>query len=162
MRLTTFSNYAMRVLMVAAAKSPQLTTIKDVARGFGIAETHVVKCVHRLGVWGYLETVRGRGGGFRLAKAASEIRVGEVLRLTEEDFAVVECMGAQNTCRLAGNCKLGEALAQATAAFLAVLDSLTLAQMCSDGPALLDLVGLSESARPLQCANPAPPHSSSA
>ena len=154
MRLTTYSNYVMRVLMVAAAKSPELTTIRDVARGFEIAETHVVKCVHRLGAWGYLETVRGRGGGFRLARPAAEIRVGEVLRRTEEDFLVVECMTSQNTCRLAGHCRLSQALDKAVRAFLAVLDDLTVADLCVDGPGLLDLIGLPQHGRAPDCLSP--------
>lgn len=151
MKLTTYSDYVMRVLMVAAAKSPELTTIREVARSFAIAETHVVKCVHRLGAWGYLETVRGRGGGFRLARPASAIRVGEVMRRTEEDFAVVECLGAQNTCRLIGRCKLSDALHRATQAFLGVLDDLTLADLCDDGPALLGLIGLPAQGRAPRC-----------
>jgi Rrf2 family nitric oxide-sensitive transcriptional repressor len=144
MKLTTYSNYTMRVLMVAAARSPELATVGEVARGFAIAETHIVKCVHSLGQWGYLETVRGRGGGFRLARPAQQIRVGEILRRTEDGFAVVECMDpATNRCLISGQCALAVALQRATEAFLNVLDALTLADICGDGARLLDLVGLS-------------------
>ena len=143
MKLTSYSNYTMRVLMVAAARAPELTTVKEVARGFGIAETHVVKCVYNLGHWGYLETVRGHRGGFRLALAPSQIRVGEIMRKTEEGFAVVECMDAKtNTCRLAGTCDLGAALQRATDAFLSVLDGLTLDDVRGDGARLLNLLGI--------------------
>ena len=66
MKLTSYSNYTLRVLMIAAARGPELTTVRDVADGFGISKTHLVKCVHQLGARGYLETVRGNRGGFRL------------------------------------------------------------------------------------------------
>jgi Rrf2 family nitric oxide-sensitive transcriptional repressor len=87
--------------------------------------------------------VRGHHGGFRLAKAPSEIRVGEIMRRTEEGFAVVECMNpATNTCRIAGRCNLGKALQKATAAFLAVLDDFTLEDVCGNGAELLAFLDL--------------------
>ena len=96
MRLTSYSNYTMRVLMVAAARSPALSTIREVAHSFNISEAHLVKCVHQLGTWGYLATVRGNKGGFRLARPAAEINVGEVIRRTEDGFNTVECFDSSN------------------------------------------------------------------
>ena len=143
MKLTTYSNYTMRVLMVAAARAPQLVTIKEVASAFSIPKTHLVKCVHNLGTWGYLETVRGHHGGFRLAKPASKIRVGEIMRRTEDGFAVVECMDPDmNTCRIAGKCGLSKGLRKATDAFLAVLDEMTLEDISANGMTLLKTLGL--------------------
>ena len=143
MKLTSYSNYAMRVLMVAAARAPELSTIRDVSSRFGISEAHIVKCVHQLGTWGYLETVRGNKGGFRLAQPATHICVGDVIRRTEDGFAVVECLNpTTNTCPLIGQCKLSRALRKATDTFLAVLDELTLADITTNGADLLKLLDL--------------------
>jgi Rrf2 family transcriptional regulator, nitric oxide-sensitive transcriptional repressor len=138
MKLTSYSNYTMRVLMVAAARDPQLTTVGEIAESFGISTPHVVKCVHQLGVWGYLETVRGNRGGFRLAKRPEKIGVGEVIRRTEAGFIMVECFDPEtNTCPIIAKCKLRAALRRATDAFLAELDGLTLADIASNGSQLL-------------------------
>ncbi|MDR3494846.1 MAG: Rrf2 family transcriptional regulator [Ancalomicrobiaceae bacterium] len=143
MKLTSYSNYSMRVLMVAAARSPGLTKVRDVSDGFRISEAHLVKCVHQLGTWGFLETVRGNRGGFRLARKAEDIRVGEVIRLTEDAFTLVECFDpATNRCPIVDRCKLRLALRRATDAFLAVLDGLTLADIASNGDELLRILDL--------------------
>ena len=147
MKLTSYSNYAMRILMVAATRSPGLSTIREVATGFGISESLLVKCVHHLGNWGYLETVRGNKGGFRLAVRAENIRVGDVIRKTEDGFAVVECLNAAtNTCPLILHCNLSQALRKATEAFLAVLDDLTLADITTNGEELLQVLNLTPAA----------------
>lgn len=135
MKLTSFTNYSLRVLMVAAARDPALTTIQEVADSFTISRAHLVKCVHLLGGWGYLDTVRGNKGGFRLARPAAQIVIGEVIRRTEDGFNIVECFDpATNTCPMIEFCRLNVALQQACAAFLAVLDGLTLADL-ADSPA---------------------------
>jgi Rrf2 family nitric oxide-sensitive transcriptional repressor len=147
--LTSYSNFTLRVLMIAAARSPALTTIGDVATAFDIARTHLVKCVHQLGSWGYIETVRGNGGGFRLARPAGSISIGEIIRKTEEGFDLVECFREEtNTCPLIRRCLLRPALRRATAAFLNALDEITLDKIVSNGGDLLDA---------LELARPAPP-----
>src|SRR4051812_5354136 len=109
MRLTAFTNYALRTLMFAALRGKALSQVDEVARAHRIPRTHVVKCVHQLGRWGYLENVRGRGGGFRLAREATSITVGEVVRLTEDGLVLVECFDpATNTCPLCGACELSQ------------------------------------------------------
>jgi Rrf2 family nitric oxide-sensitive transcriptional repressor len=143
MRLTSYSNYTVRVLMVAAARSPLLTTVQHVADGFAISRSHLVKCVHQLGSWGYLETVRGNGGGFRLARPAETIPLGEVIRRTEETFAIVECFEPKtNTCPFLDHCRLRQALEKATEAFLAVLDGLSIADITDNGDELLSILSL--------------------
>ncbi len=138
MRLTAYSNYTLRVLMVASARGSALTTIQDMADGFGISKAHLVKCVHQLGAWGYLETVRGNGGGFRLARSAESISLGEVIRRTEDGFSLVECFDEDdNTCPLVGRCHLRGALLRATGVFLAELDEMTLADISDNGDELL-------------------------
>ena len=145
MRLTSYSNHALRVLLAAAARSPRLVTIREVAVAFGLSEAHLVKCVHRLGTWGYLETVRGNRGGFRLKRPAASISLGEVVRRTEDGLTVVECLDLDtNTCPLIGRCRMSEVLRRATDAFLDVLDRLTLADVAgheAEFRALLDGTG---------------------
>ena len=138
MKLTSYSNFAMRSLQLAALKAPDLIRVDDVVRVHGLARPHVVKIVHELGQAGYIVTQRGRGGGFRLAKPAEEIIVGDVIRLTEGLLDLVECFNPENnTCPLIGICKLSRALQDATRAFMAVLDDLTLADIASNRNDLL-------------------------
>jgi Rrf2 family nitric oxide-sensitive transcriptional repressor len=149
MRLTAYSNYTLRVLMVAAARAPGLTTIQDVANGFAISKAHLVKCVHQLGTWGYLETVRGNGGGFRLAVPAATITLGEVIRRTEEGFSLVECFDpGDNTCPLVDRCRLRGALQRATEVFLDELDDTTLADITDNGDELLAVLELAVTPQP--------------
>ncbi|HEX7054267.1 MAG TPA: Rrf2 family transcriptional regulator [Burkholderiales bacterium] len=130
MRLTTFSDYAFRVLIYLGSAPQGLATIADIARAYGVSENHLMKVVHQLGRLGYVETVRGKGGGLRLARAPTEINVGEVLRATEDGFALVECMGeGKSDCRIVRGCALKGALAEALAAFLGTLERYTLADL---------------------------------
>lgn len=139
MKLTSYTNYALRSLQLAALKSPDLVRVDDVARIHNLSRAHIMKVVHELGRAGYLETVRGRGGGFRLARPAEEIIVGDVVRITEGPLDVVECFNPQkNTCPLMGICILSRKIQDATAAFMAVLDDLTVAQIAANRGQLLD------------------------
>ncbi|WP_235674140.1 MULTISPECIES: Rrf2 family transcriptional regulator [unclassified Paracoccus (in: a-proteobacteria)] len=141
MKLTAYSNYALRTLQLAALRSPDLVRVDDVVRVHGLARPHIVKIVHELGQAGLVETRRGRGGGFRLARPAEEIVVGDVIRLTEGPLDVVECFNPEkNTCPLIGICKLSRALKEATMAFMAVLDDLTLADVASNKSELLSRI----------------------
>ncbi|MBT2130016.1 Rrf2 family transcriptional regulator [Aliiroseovarius lamellibrachiae] len=138
MKLTSYTNFAIRSLQMAALKAPELIRVDDVVRVHGLARPHIVKIVHELGQAGYIITQRGRGGGFRLARPAAEIVVGDVVRLTEGPLDVAECFNPEsNTCPLIGICELSHALQEATRAFLAVLDDLTLADIVSNRGDLL-------------------------
>lgn len=133
MKLKGYSNYALRCLQLAALKAPDLIRVDDVVRVHGLARPHIVKIVHELGRAGFVETQRGRGGGFRLARPAADIVVGDVVRLTEGPLELVECFNPQsNTCPLIGICKLSNALQNATRAFMAVLDDLTVADIAAN------------------------------
>lgn len=134
MRLTSYTNYALRILMVAAMRRGELATVQEVAESFQISRAHLVKCVHQLGVWGYLDNVRGRHGGFRLARPPETITVGEILRKTEDDLNLVECFDAQtNSCPLISVCRLGAAFKRACANFVATLDAVTIADIVANG-----------------------------
>src|SRR5437764_11979364 len=130
MRLTSYSDYSLRLLMHLALRKDALTTIQDVANAYGISRNHLMKVAFDLGRHGLVETVRGRGGGLRLARAAEKIRLGEILRLTEDDFKIVECFtAAENTCAITRACRLRGILGEAMAAWLAVMDRYTLADL---------------------------------
>lgn len=134
MRLTTFSDYALRVLIYLGAAPGQLATIDEIAAAYGVSANHLMKVVHQLGRLGYLETVRGKGGGMRLARAPADIVVGEVIRATEEGFDLVECFGeGEPNCVIARSCALKGALGEALAAFLNVLNGYTLADLIVPG-----------------------------
>ncbi len=141
MRLTSFSDYSLRLLMLAAARKGGLVTIREAAQAYGISRNHLMKVAYALGRHGYLETVRGRGGGLRLARAPEEIGLGALLRLTEEDFRIVECFDpAANTCPIVRCCRLKGILGEATAAWLAVMDRYTLADLTARNNALTRLL----------------------
>lgn len=129
MRLTNFSDYALRVLMYAAARDERLITIEETAKLYGISRAHLMKVVNQLTRAGYLKAVRGRSGGLALAKRSHKIRLGDVVRLTEPDFALVECFGADNKCIITSRCRLRGALKEALEAFIATLDRYTLADL---------------------------------
>jgi Rrf2 family transcriptional regulator, nitric oxide-sensitive transcriptional repressor len=138
MKLTTYTNYALRSLQLAALKAPNRIKVDDVVKVHGLARPHIVKIVHELGRAGYLETVRGRGGGFFLARPPEDIIIGDVVRLTEGPLDIVECFNPKkNTCPLIGICKLSKAMQKATKAFMDVLDDLTLADIASNKHELL-------------------------
>src|SRR5690606_24621407 len=104
MKLTTYSDYALRVLMYAGAVGCRLVTIEETARIYGISQAHLMKVVNGLTKAGYLRGVRGRSGGFMLARRPEEINLGAVLRATETDFALVECFTPANQCLISSHC----------------------------------------------------------
>jgi len=126
MRLTLFSDYALRVLLYTAAAGDRLVTIEETARAYGISKAHLMKVVNILTRTGYVKGKRGRSGGFMLARPPEEIRLGEVVRATEPDFALVECFGAGNRCFITGSCRMANVLNEALSAFAATLDRYTL------------------------------------
>jgi Rrf2 family nitric oxide-sensitive transcriptional repressor len=129
MQLNAFTDYALRVLIYAAARPDQRCLTSDVASAYGISRHHVVKVVNGLQHLGYIETTRGRTGGFTLARSPQDIRVGDVVRRTESTL-LVECFDRHtNTCPLAEACGLKSVLAEAFGSFLTVLDRYSIADM---------------------------------
>jgi len=129
MRLTNFSDYALRVLMYAATRGEHLITIDETAKVYGISRAHLMKVVNQLTRTGYLKAIRGRSGGLALAVSPDKIRLGDVLRATEPDFALVECFSSGNECVITPRCRLRGALKEALEAFLGTLDRYTLADL---------------------------------
>ena len=129
MRLTTMTDYALRLLMYVAQRPDRLCTIAEVAQAHGISEAHLMKVTHHLGRAGFLETVRGKGGGMRLAAPPAQINLGAVVRAIEPDFMLVECFDSGTGCALTGHCRLAGVISSALAAFLAELDAHTLGDL---------------------------------
>ncbi len=140
MRLTLYSDYSLRLLMYIALKPNELVPIAEVSEAYGISKNHLMKITHQLALAGFLETVRGRNGGLRLAKPARDINVGTVVRLTEADSVLVECCDpATNTCVITRACQLKHLLLVALEDFYKRLDQSTLADLVVSPQSLLAL-----------------------
>lgn len=127
MRLTAYTDYTLRTLMYLGLNQDRLVTIQDIADLHNISKNHLMKVVHQLGLTGIVETVRGRNGGIRLSTEPGKVNIGEVVRNTETDFFMAECFDRDNnTCAYSPSCALKGALHTATAAYLQVLDGVTL------------------------------------
>lgn len=137
MKLTRYSDYALRVLTYLASHDDRLASIREIAERYRISENHLMKVVHDLGRAGFILTSRGRGGGLRLARPANEIALGDIVRHTEEGFDLVDC----GSCLIAPACGATGVLKEATRAFLAVLDRYTLADVAQQRSKLLALFG---------------------
>ena len=142
MRLTHYTDYSLRVLMYLALHPEQRPTIAEIAGRYGISKAHLMKVVYQLGLAGYVETSRGKGGGLRLARPPSDIPIGEVVRRTETDMALVACFDSEAApgCVITPACRLRGKLHEARAAFLKVLDDCTLEQVLGDAGALRTLL----------------------
>ena len=126
MRLTTFTDYSLRVLLYVATAPQGRANIAEIAAKYGVSEHHIVKVVHLLGKQGLLSNTRGRGGGVRLAMAPREINVGRVVRITEEPSELVECFAPTGKCAISSACRLAGIIDQAHRAFYEILDGFTL------------------------------------
>ena len=130
MRLTSYTDYALRSLIFLGLNRDRLVTIQDIADLHAISKNHLMKVVHQLGVSGMVETVRGRNGGLRLGREPADITIGEVVRRTETDFYMAECFNPGNVgCAYSASCALKGVIGAAAAAYLLVLDGVTLADM---------------------------------
>ena len=134
MKLTTFTDYSLRVLIYLAARPRQRATIAETAAAFGISQNHLTKVVHFLARHGWIETVRGKGGGMRLAAAPADINLGEVVRSIEPDFSLVDCLTTAKSCTLTGSCRLTGIVSDALQSFMAHLDRHSLADLLPPPP----------------------------
>ena len=130
MQLTHFTDFSLRVLIHLGTHPDVRATVAGIAAEHGISRHHLTRVVHQLGTRGYIETTRGKGGGFLLARPPEQIRVGDVVRDMETGFDMAECFRpGESTCRLMPGCTLKTVLAEAVRAFLASLDRYTLADL---------------------------------
>lgn len=143
MRLTIYTDYSLRLLMYLALKEDGLATIAEVAQSYGVSKNHLMKVAYQLGVAGYIETIRGRSGGLRLAKSPNTIILGEVVRHTEPDMAIVTCFKPINAfCAIRPSCGLRGALQRAQAAFIDVLDGYSLNDLVQPRTRLQSLLSI--------------------
>ena len=136
MRLTRYTDYALRVLIHLALYDDRLCSIGEIAGAYDISHNHLMKVANALARDGFVETVRGRRGGMRLARPAAAITVGEVVRRTEEGFQLADCSG----CALSPACGLTGVLAEAMQAMMAVFDAHTVADLLTDRAAMKRLM----------------------
>ena len=143
MRLNTQSDYALRLLMQLTVNRDELVTISQVAERFRISRNHLMKIAQALGQHGFIETVRGRSGGLRLAAPPEEISVGAVVRKMEGDFALVDCLpGGNGQCIISSACRLTGIMSEALEAFLAVLDGYSLADLTGANAKLAKILSM--------------------
>lgn len=152
MRLTLYTDFSLRVLLYLGAKErAELSTIQDISIAYGISKNHLMKVSHELGKAGYIETVRGRGGGIRLALVPEEINIGEVIRRMEDDFYLVECFNPSGgNCPISPVCGLKNVLGRALQAYLQVLDEYTLQDLLMNKDDLRALLQQQNSVTPRQ------------
>ncbi|MBV1699403.1 MAG: Rrf2 family transcriptional regulator [Hyphomicrobiales bacterium] len=130
MRLTVYTDYSLRLLMYLALKEDRLATVSEIAASYNISKNHLMKVAYELGVAGFIETVRGRRGGVRLAMPLETIRLSDVVRAAEPDMALVTCFEPiEAPCAIRRCCVLREALERAYTAFTEVLEDYTLADL---------------------------------
>lgn len=132
MRLTTFTDYSIRVLIYLAVSDDDHPTIREISDRYNISRNHLMKVVQELSQRGYVTAVRGKNGGLHLNKAAADISIGKLVQEMENDLALAECLGENNHCILTPACELQTVLSEALQAFFATLNSYTLADILPD------------------------------
>ncbi|PWE29027.1 RrF2 family transcriptional regulator [Pararhodobacter marinus] len=155
MRLTTRTNLALRTLMVCAVNPERIVRKSDVAKAINASENHLAQVVNQLGQSGFITTLRGRHGGFSLARPAAEISVGAVFRAFEAELPFIECFSEDNTCPLKGVCRMSQHLTRAVESFYASLDPVTLGELtdCNEGlEAILSLEDCTRRVSTARCA----------
>lgn len=143
MRMTQHTDYALRMLIYLASRPDRVCTVSDVATAYRLSRNHLLKVALRLRRMGVIVTMRGRSGGIRLAREPHQINLGELVRWTEEDFSLVECMqGGGGACVISPVCRVKGIFQEALQAYLAVLDRYTLADAVRGPIGLRELLGL--------------------
>jgi Rrf2 family nitric oxide-sensitive transcriptional repressor len=139
MRLTAYSDYALRVLIYLSIQDERLATIKEISEQYDISRNHLMKLVHDLGKHGFIETIRGKHGGLRIGRDPAMITVGEVVRAMEKDLAIVECFEPGNyKCQIVKACVLAGVIRQAFNVFLEVLDGYTISDLAKPKSQLIN------------------------
>ncbi|WP_175960933.1 Rrf2 family transcriptional regulator [Burkholderia pyrrocinia] len=156
MRLTDYTDYSLRVMLYLAVRGEGLATIQEISDAYGISKNHLMKVVQQLGELGWVDTIRGRNGGLRLFPESLLLTVGQVVRATENDFALVGCFSTDGSgsrgCVIEPQCRLKGVLAAARDAFFAELDRHTLGELVEPASPLAALLGI----RPVALVRTAP------
>jgi Rrf2 family transcriptional regulator, nitric oxide-sensitive transcriptional repressor len=134
MRLTVHTDYALRMMIFVAARRGERATIGEIADAYGISKNHLMKVATALQRTGYLNNVRGKGGGLELAQTAETVRLGALVCAMENDMMLAECFGPDNACVITPHCRLKSILAEALASFIETLDRYTLADVTGRSP----------------------------
>lgn len=142
MRLTRYTDYCLRVLMYLGVKGEELATIKEIAERYNISKNHLMKVAYELNRLGYIETIRGKNGGMHLRRAPEQINLGQLVRDTESDLALVECFVQEGQCSITPSCMLKQVLSDSLEAFFAVLSQYTLQDLLVPKQDLALLLGV--------------------
>lgn len=143
MRLTFHADYALRLLLYLGLKPGQVVTVGQVSDAYGISRNHLIKVAQALGRLGYVDILRGKTGGLRLAQAPEAINIGQVVRQTEPSFDLLECFDpATNTCPIISACALKRIVKEAQVAFMATLERYTLADVLKRPEVIASLLTL--------------------
>lgn len=138
MQLTRFTDYGLRTLMYLAARPEEKSSVKEISEHYGISRNHLVKVVHRLSQLGYIETMKGKGGGIKIAQGTEKLRLGDLITQLEPNMNMVECFDAKtNTCRITGSCQLKHYMFEATNSFVDTMNKYTLADTVQNKELLL-------------------------
>jgi Rrf2 family nitric oxide-sensitive transcriptional repressor len=140
--LTRYTDYSLRVLIYLAVRPDRFGTVQSIAEAYDVSRNHLMKVVQELNRRGYIDTVRGKGGGMRLRLPPERINIGRVVRDMENELVLVECFGPDNRCVISPECTLKNVLADALNTFMAVLDRYTLADLVSDPAPLRRLLNV--------------------
>ena len=141
MRMTLQTDYALRMLIHAALRQDRSCTVSDVAEAYGLSRNHLLKVALKLRRLGFINTMRGRAGGIRLAMPPDRINIGALVRATEEDLSPVECMQGR-ACAISPACRLKGIFGEALNAYLSILDKYTLADIVRNRGALAALLDI--------------------
>ena len=159
MHLSVYTDYSLRILMYLADREDMPATIAEAAAQLQVSRNHLMKIVFRLGRGGYVQTLRGKSGGFRLARPPAEIGLGDVVRFTEADMVLVPCFEAGKTaCTFLPDCELRRALQGALAAFAQVLDQYSIADLTRKQSPLHGLLSVAEETVGIPTSPPREPH----
>ena len=141
MQLTLYTDYSFRVLLYLGLNRDRLCTIAEISERCAATQNHLVKVVHNLGREGYIQTMRGRTGGIKLKKEPEEISLTEIIRCTEVNLNIAECLRENNTCLITEVCKIKNIFEEAQNQFIETLDQYTVADLLKNKEQLASLLG---------------------
>ena len=142
MRLASFSDYSLRVLIYLAVKDKELSTVGEISKKYNISRNHLVKVVHNLATMGVINSYKGKGGGIALSLSPDKINIGKLVRKLEMDSTLVECFGNSNQCIITSSCKLKNAIKAAEQSFYETLSTYTLEDIVSNKNKLAESLSL--------------------